>query len=83
MRLGRAISIRICYVETIVYRRGTHKGKTAVCTPADLRLVDVDKYLGMAQGTPTSITGDSPCVCPSYGLFVDEINCSFRLGLDL
>ena len=61
--------------------RVTYKGKTAVATGGNLRLIGVDKDLGMAQGTTAAVTADDAAFRPANGLFVDELDGSKGLGL--
>jgi hypothetical protein len=50
---------------------GTYKWETAVCTPADLGLIQINEYPWMTQWSTTAIAGDHALFPPSYGLFVD------------
>lgn len=52
----------------------THEWHSAVCTPADLRLVCVDEDTRMSQRSSTTIARDNLRLRPSYRLFVDQVN---------
>ncbi len=79
--LEREVSTRKRKVRLIVHGRTAHERKSTVCTPVDLWLVDIDEDPWVTQRPSTSIARDNPCVRPSHRLFVDQIDCSFRLGL--
>jgi len=54
----------------------TYERKTAVCAPADLRLIGVDEDPGVAEGTTSAVAGDDALVCPADGLLMNEVNGS-------
>jgi len=58
--LEREVSTRRRHIRLIIHGRAAHKRKSTVCTPIDLRLVDIDEDTGMAQWSSTSITRDDP-----------------------
>lgn len=59
----------------------THKGQATVGAEVNLRLVDIDEYSWMSQGSTSAITGYLPIVCPSYWLFVNELDGCIGLWL--
>ena len=83
MCLALTVSIGLC-TRGLLSRdvlENSYKGQTAVSTPADLGLVHVDEDFRMSQWSSTSITGYHPCLCPSYGLLVNETDGGFWLRL--
>lgn len=58
-----------------------HKWKAAIGTPANLRLVDIDKDLGMPQWPAAAITGQFSLFGPADRLLVNQIYRGFRLRL--
>jgi hypothetical protein len=61
--------------------RDTHKWQPAVLAGADHRLVCVDEDPRMSQWTTAAVTGDSPLLGPSHGLFMDQLDGSIWLWL--
>jgi hypothetical protein len=55
--------------------------KTAVCAPADLRLIHVDEDSWVAERTAASVAGYGAVVCPAYGLLVNELDGCVWTGL--
>jgi hypothetical protein len=55
--------------------------KTAVCAPADLRLIYVDEDPGVAERTTASVAFYGTVVCPADGLLVDELDGGVWTGL--
>lgn len=60
----------------------THERQSAVCAPADLRLVHVDEDAGVAEGTASAVAGDGAVVGPADGLLVDEVDGGVGAGLE-
>ena len=76
---------RIPYIQLILIRESsgsTHEWKTAVCAPADLRLIHVDEDAGVAEGTASTVAGDGAVVGPADGLLVDEFDGGVGAGLE-
>jgi hypothetical protein len=59
----------------------TYKWKTAVCAPANLRLVDVDEDPGVSERAASSVARNGTLMCPANGLLVDEFDGSIWAGL--
>lgn len=59
----------------------TYVGQPAVGTPADLRLVDVDEYSGMAKSTSAPVARDCLAINPPHRLLVNELDRRIRLRL--
>lgn len=56
------------------FAASTYEWKTAVCAPADLGLVGVDKDPGVTERATSTVAGDNALVRPANGLLVDEID---------
>lgn len=63
----------LIYEAGIRYRR-TYKWQAAVCAPADLGLISVDKDPGVPQRAASSVARYGAVMCPADGLLVDELN---------
>jgi hypothetical protein len=61
----------------------TYEWESAVCAPADLRLVDVDEDPRVAEGAAASVAGHDAVVYPADGLLVDEFDGGVWAGLDI
>lgn len=59
----------------------TYKRQSTVSTPANLRLIDIDKDAWMAQRPSAAVTGDLAFFRPAHGLLVDEVDCCERSWL--
>lgn len=83
MRLSLMVSSLFVCEESYgtIFQGDSYKGQATVSAPADLGLVHVNENLWMSQRPSTSVTGYSPCLCPSYGLLMNEIDGGFWLGL--
>jgi hypothetical protein len=57
------------------------KRNTAVCAPADLRLIHIDEDPGVPERTTASVAGYGAVVCPADGLLVDELDGGVWTGL--
>ena len=55
-------------------KNSTYKWQTAVCAPANLGLICVDKDAGVSKGTAASVAGNNTVVCPAYGLLVNKLD---------
>lgn len=55
---------------------GTYKWQSAVCAPADLGLVHVDKDLGVSERSASTVARDDAVVGPANGLLVDQFDGS-------
>lgn len=60
-----------------------YKRKSAVAACSDFGLVGVDKDSRMAERTAAAVAGDDSLLCPSHGLFVNQLNSGVWLGLYL
>lgn len=59
----------------------TYKRNTTVSARSNLRLIRVDKDLGMTQWTTATITAGNPFLRPTNMLLMDQFNSSHRLRL--
>ena len=58
-----------------------YERKSAVGTPTNLWLVDVDKNSRVSQWPSTPVTRDNSVFCPPHRLLVNEFNGRFGLWL--
>jgi hypothetical protein len=77
------MSVYLCsYTIFIQFRElRAYKRKSAVAACSDFGLVGVDKDSRMAKRTAAAVAGDDSLLCPSHGLFVNQLNGSVWLGL--
>jgi len=54
----------------------THIGNSAVCTPADLRFIQVYEDSGVAKRSASAVTFDCTSMAPANGLPVEEVDGS-------
>lgn len=72
------------YISIYPYAIGglwAYKRKSAVSAGSDFGLVSVDKDSGMAERTTAAVARDDSLLCPSHGLFVNQLNGGVWLGL--
>lgn len=62
--------------------RVAYERNTAVSAGRNLRLVGVDKHLGVTEGATATVAADDSGLCPTDGLLVNELNGGHWAGLD-
>jgi hypothetical protein len=77
------LEISSAYLSCFIRFIETYKRKSAVSACSDLRLVGVDKDSRMTERTAAAVAGDDSLLCPSHGLFVNQLNGGVWLGLYL
>lgn len=78
--VGLSICQYISFINKFTWAKA-YKRKSAVSTGSDFGLVGVDKDSGMAERTTAAVAGDDSLLCPSHGLFVNQLNGGVWLGL--
>lgn len=75
------IRLHISQTHPVHCPEGTYKRNTAVVARMDLRLIRINKDLGMTQRPAASIAANNPAFRPPHRLFMDQINRRHGLRL--